>query len=107
MITPQSFPKAGAAITYAAPLSADRVPVGSLLFVKNGSGASINVTITTSGAVLETGDAYPNHVVAVGAGAELVIPITLNAYFPTDGTNNANVAFSATASVTVAAISRF
>lgn len=107
MITPQIFPKNGASIVYAQPLSADRVPVGSLLHVKNGSGSSITVTITTSGAVLETGDAYPNHTVTIAAAGDACIPITLNAYLPTDGTNNANVAFSAITSVTAAAIARF
>jgi hypothetical protein len=107
LITPQTFPVNGAALAYAAPLSADRVPVPSLLHVKNGSAAAITVTISTSGAKLETGDAYPSKVITVNAGADAMIPVTLGSYMPTDGTTNANVSFSAVASVTAAAIARF
>lgn len=111
MITPQTFVNHGTigatGITYATPLTADRVPLGSLLHVKNGSASPITVTISTAADVLETGGTYPNVVVTVAAGADSVIPITLNAYLPADGTLNANVSFSAVTSVTVAAIARF
>ena len=92
---------AGTAPTFAAPASSDTVTVGSVLVVQNASGASINVTMVTP-PVLETGDAYPDKVYAVPAGAERWIPV-LGVY--TDPTTRvAAVTFSATASVTAAAI---
>lgn len=111
MITPQSFPAHGpigsTGITYAAPLSADRVPLGSLLHVKNASASAITVTVSTAADVLETGGTYPPVVVSVPAAGDRVIPITLNAYLPGDGTTNASVSFSSITSVTVAAIANF
>lgn len=93
---------AGTAPTFAAPASADTVEVGTLLIVKNASGASINVTFDTPGN-LPTGDAYPDKVYAVPAAQERWIPV-LTDYRQPSGL--ANVAFSATASVTAAAIYR-
>ena len=93
---------AGTAPTFAAPLSADTVEVGTLLIVKNASGASINVTLDTPGN-LGTGDAYPDKVYAVPAAGERWIPVLADYRQPT---GLANVAFSATASVTAAAIYR-
>ncbi len=102
-IASQSTPViAGTAPTFAAPLSADTVEVGTILIVKNASGASINVTLDTPGN-LGTGDAYPDKVYAVAAAGEKWIPI-LTDY--RQATGLANVAFSATASVTVAALYR-
>lgn len=97
---------AGTAPTFAAPTSSDTVPMGSLLVVKNGSGASITVTIATVG-TLPTGDDYPDKAYTVGAAAERWIPVGQEAYRKTDGSGNAAVAFSATASVTAAAIAPF
>lgn len=91
----------GTAPTFAAPAASDTVTVGSVLVVKNASGASINVTLTTP-PTLETGDAYPDKVYAVAAGAEKWIPV-LGVYLD-PATGVAAVAFSATASVTAAAI---
>jgi hypothetical protein len=93
---------AGSAPTFTTPLSADTVEVGTLLIVKNGSGASINVTFDTPGS-LPTGDAYPDKVYAVPAAGERWIPVLAD-YRQPGGL--ANVAFSATASVTAAAIYR-
>ena len=92
---------AGTAPTFAAPSASDTAPVGSVLVVKNASGASINVTLVTP-PVLETGDAYPDKVYAVAAGAEKWIPV-LGVYLD-PVTRVAAVQFSATASVTAAAI---
>lgn len=101
-IATQKFPVlAGTAPTFATPLSSDTVSVGSTLIVKNASGASINVTFTTPD-TLATGDAYPDKVYAVPAGQERWLPV-LGVYMdPT--TRAAAVAFSATTSVTVAAV---
>uniref|UniRef100_UPI003F497116 hypothetical protein n=1 Tax=Arthrobacter silvisoli TaxID=2291022 RepID=UPI003F497116 len=92
---------AGTAPTFAAPSASDTVPIGSVLVVKNASGASINVTLTTP-PTLETGDAYPDKVYAVAAGAEKWIPVL--GVYQDPVTKVAAVAFSATASVTAAAI---
>jgi hypothetical protein len=72
-----------------------------VLWVKNGSASSVNVTLTTP-ATLPSGDAYPDKVVAVAAGAEKHIPVLEDYRDPATGL--AAVAFSATASVTVAAL---
>ena len=102
-IATQSVPRLdGVGPTYTAPAASETVEMGMLLIVKNGSGASINVTLDTPG-TLPTGDAYPDKVYAVPAAAERWIPILAD-YRQPGGL--ANVAFSATASVTVAAINR-
>jgi hypothetical protein len=92
---------AGTPPTFAAPLASDTVQVGSTLIVKNGSGASITVTMVTPGN-LPTGDAYPDRAYTVTAGAEAWIPI-LSEYRNSAGV--AAVTFSAVTSVTVASIS--
>lgn len=91
---------AGTAPTFATPSASDTVQVGSTLIVKNGSGASITVTLTTPG-TLPTGDAYPDKAYTVTAGAEAWIPVL------SDYRNSAGVAavtFSAVTSVTAASI---
>lgn len=65
----------------------------TLLHVKNGSGAGINVTLVATGS--QDGVAMPNKVIAVAAGAERVIgPIPPGLYNFSDGT--CEVDFSAT-----------
>ena len=93
---------AGTAPTFAAPASSDTAQVGSTLIVKNGSGASITVTMVTPGN-LPTGDAYPDKAYTVAAAGEAWIPV-LSEYRNTAGV--AAVTFSATASVTAASISQ-
>lgn len=93
---------AGTPPTFAAPSASDTVQVGSILIVKNGSGSGITVTLATPGN-LPTGDAYPDKAYTVGAGAEAWIPV-LSEYRNSAGV--AAVTFSATASVTAAAINR-
>jgi hypothetical protein len=101
-ITTYSVPViAGTPPTFAAPSASDTVQVGSTLIVKNGSGASITVTMATPGS-LPTGDAYPDKAYTVVAGAEAWIPV-LPEYRNTAGV--AAVTFSAVTSVTAAAIS--
>lgn len=70
------------------------------LYVNNGSGGSINVTIQTPQTV--RGLAVADQVVAVGAGVETIIgPFDASFYNQSDGTVYAD--FSAVTSVTVAA----
>jgi hypothetical protein len=93
---------AGTAPTFAAPAASETVEIGMVLIVKNASAASINVTLVTPDN-LPTGDAYPDKVYAIPAGQERWIPV-LGDYRQPGGL--ANVTFSATASVTVAAVNR-
>lgn len=88
--------------TFAVPSASDTAEVNTILIVKNGSASSINVTLVTPG-TLPTGDAYPDRVIAVPAGAERWIPV-LPDYQNPGGT--ATVNFSATAGVSAAAINR-
>lgn len=102
-ILTQTVPRLdGVGPTYSAPAASETVEMGMILIVKNGSASSVNVTCVTPD-LLPTGDAYPDKVYAVAAGAERWIPI-LQDYRSPGGT--ATVNFSATASVTVAAINR-
>lgn len=87
---------------YTAPAASETVEIGTLLIVKNASAGSVNVTCVTVDN-LATGDAYPDKVYAVPAGEERWIPV-LPDYRQPNGL--ATVTFSATASVTVAAINR-
>lgn len=87
--------------TYAAPTTSDTAPVGTVLIVKNGSGASITVTLA-SPKVLETGDAYPSKVITVAAGGESWIPILKVYGDPV--TQLAAITYSSITSVTAAVI---
>ena len=103
MINTQTVPRIdGTAPTYAAPAASETVEIGMILIVKNASASSITVTMVTPD-LLPTGDAYPDKAYTVAAGAERWIPV-LSDYRQAGGT--ASVTFSATASVTVAAINR-
>lgn len=74
-----------------------------VLYVKNGSGVSINVTAVTPGTV--DGNAVADRVVAVPAGEDRIIGRFLPAvYNQTNG--KVNVDFSAVTTVTVAALKR-
>lgn len=97
---------AGTAPTFAAPALSDTVPMKSVLIVKNGSAGAITVTLATVGN-LPTGDDYPDKVYTVAAGGEQWIPVDHEAYRKVDGSGNAAVTFSATASVTAAVIESF
>jgi hypothetical protein len=110
-MTIQSLAEAGATITYSAVSSSDTIADDgtqrTFLHVKNGGGSSINVTITaqqTSRSVPGMGAmTKSNQVVAVGAGAEKMIgPFPPDAY--KDSSGLVNVAYSATTSVTAAAV---
>lgn len=96
---------AGTQVTYvAASAGGDTFPANDRahLHVKNGSGASITVTVVTPGTT-KYGQADPDVAVAVPAGQEYVI-----GPFPADLANPADsrvaVTYSAVASLTVAYI---
>jgi hypothetical protein len=103
LIATQTVALDGTAPTFAAAAAGDTARVGSglTLIVKNASGGSINVTITTPGN-LATGDAVPDKVYAVAAAGERWIPLLELYADPTAGT--AAIAYSATASVTRAVV---
>lgn len=70
----------------------------TMLLVKNGSGASINVTFAYGQTV--DGQTVPGKVVAVGAGVTTLIgPFPSNLF--TDSNGNVAVSYSAVTSVTV------
>ena len=102
----QKIVLAGTAPTFAAPSLTDTAPMGALLIVKNGSGASITVTLATVG-TLPTGDDYPDKAYTVGAGAERWILVNQEAYRKADGSGTAGVTFSSVTSVTAAVLDRF
>lgn len=110
-LTLQAVVPAGLAPAYAAVTVSDTVKVDStqrnFLHVKNGSGASINVTITavkTSARVEGVGVVtVGNRVVAVPAGQERIIGPFTEAYMSTDG--NVTIGYSAITSVTAGVFS--
>ena len=103
MLNTQQVPRLdGTGPGYTTPAASETAEIGTILVVKNGSASSINVTCVTPD-LLPTGDAYPDKVYAVAAGAERWIPV-LSDYRQASGL--ANITFSATTSVTVAAINR-
>jgi hypothetical protein len=73
-----------------------------VLEVANGSGSSINVTVTVP-RNLDTGVAYPSKVYAVAAGARAKIPMNMLYADPVTGLGTIN--YSATATVTVGTFS--
>lgn len=99
----QAVTGAGIVPSYATPSSTEQIsPTEDLiLHVKNGSGSSINVTITDPGTTA-SGTAATNPVIAVANGAEKMI--YLNQYLTNPSTGTIQVAFSATTSITAALI---
>lgn len=110
-LTLQSIVAAGVEPAYAAVNSEDTVKVNSaqrnFLHVKNGSGGSINVTITavkTSARVQGVGVVTVDDlVVAVPAGEERIIGPFTEAYMDTDG--DVTIGYSGTTSVTAGVFS--
>ena len=96
----------GTAPTFAAAAAGDTAAVDptSFLVVKNGSGASITLTIVTPG-TLPSGDAYPDKTYTVAAAGERWVPLIADFADPTLS-GQATVNYSATASVTRAVIKR-
>lgn len=97
----QTVQVSGAKPTFAKPASSDTVPRRTVLIVKNDSAASVDVTFLTEGQ-LPTGDDYPDKVYSVPASGEVWLPV-LREYDRKDGTDP-KVTFSATTSVTAAAV---
>lgn len=110
LYTVQNIAKTGLAPTYGAVALSDTFPnpgdERTFLHVKNGSGASINVTVTAFRTLAKVTGAgqltIPNLVVAVPAGAERVIGPFPEAY--NDASGNVNVAYSAITTITAAAV---
>lgn len=72
----------------------------NFLVVKNGSGASINVTLDTKPDTTDWGGTNPNLVVAVAAGTERYIPVN-RSYLRDPATGKVNITYSAVTTVTV------
>lgn len=102
-LTTQRISITGLAASYAsAGGSGDTIAPGdnTVLHVKNGSGGSINVTVAVPGTEYGVNRADP--VIAVGAGAEKFIQIPREIADSSD--HRIHVTYSATSSVTVAAL---
>jgi hypothetical protein len=100
----QQVPVTGLAPAYsAADVAGDTVAPGDgvVLHVKNGSGASINVTVAVPGT--EYGQARPDPVVAVGATSDKFIHLPAEIADSSD--HRVHVTYSAVTTVTVAALS--
>ena len=105
LITPQTVAKTGTALTYGAVAASDTFVPDSggtyVYHVKNGSGASVNVTLTDAG-TSPAGNAAVNPVVAVPAGSDRFILVPASYVNPSTGL--VTLAHSATASVTAALV---
>lgn len=103
-LTHQSIGFAGAAITYQAVDSLDTTAADRLSFlhVKNGGGSSINVTITVPGTTF--GQNNPDIVVAVPNGGERLIGPLSTDLASAETFGVVLISYSATTSVTAAAI---
>lgn len=102
-LTTQRISITGLAATYAAAGgSGDTIEAADNVFlhVKNGSGASINVTVAVPGTEYGVNRADP--VIAVGAGADTFIQIPREIADSSD--HRVHVTYSATTTVTVAAL---
>lgn len=100
LLTQQSLAVTGTTATYSAVSASDSVTPdsGQLLHVKNGSGASVTVTVVIPGTTW--GQANPDIAVTVGAGADKFIPL-----YPAQAdasTGLITVTYSATTSITAA-----
>lgn len=103
LITAFSPSIAGTAPTFNAAAANDTAEVGAGLYliVRNDDASSKTATIATPG-MLTTGDAYPDKVYTVAAGAEAWIPLIADFRDQTDGL--AHITWSATTSVTRAVV---
>lgn len=102
----QTITAAGLAASYAsASAGGDKIPLGAsnvFLHVKNGSASSVTVTITTQ-ATTYKGLTVPDRTITVPASSDRFIgPIDIALHGDTN--NQASVGYSASASVTVAAL---
>lgn len=101
----QVISRAGVVPAYSAAANGDSCDTGDtvVLHVKNGSGSSINVTLAAQGG--EGGLNLEDLVVAVPANTEKVIGPIVASLFGDPGTGNADIAYSALTTVTVACLS--
>ena len=108
-LTLQTATKAGQTLTFACAAGGGDVVSnnggGTILIVNNGSGASINVTVTAQNTSVKTNDAgtvtISDQVVAVGAGAIRAIgPFKPNIFNNTS--NQLEISYSSATSVTIA-----
>lgn len=101
--TPQTISRTGVAPTYNAAASGDTVTPGDGVFlhVKNGSGGSVTLTLTTTETV--AGLAVANEVITIAAGAESVVGPIVPGLFANATDGFAHMAWSATTTVTWAA----
>ena len=105
LLTPQQISIAGIAPTYAAAAGGgDTIAPDdrTFLHVKNGSGASITVTVVTPGTV--GGLAIADLSVAVAAGADRMVGPLTAALFADPTTGLVPVTYSGVTSLTVAAL---
>jgi hypothetical protein len=105
-VTPQRATSAGITPAYEPANVAGnsyRLAPGRVMHVKNGSGASVTVTIPTPATAdqLVDGLAVPDRTIAVGAGSERLIALGTTAAYKQPG-GVANIDYSAVTSVTVA-----
>lgn len=100
--TTQSIDTAGTAITLQAVTAADRFLPGdrTFLWVKNGSGVSTTVTVTTPGT--QDGLAIADRVITVVAGADKLISVPDTFYRSSDGLGD--VTFSPITTITAACV---
>lgn len=99
-LTVQNIVDAGTPPAFGAVSASDRIPITSghnVAHYKNGSGATVTVTVLGQGTT-PYGVANPNNAIPILAGAEARIPIR-KAY--DDGSGYATLTTSAQASVTV------
>lgn len=103
----QSILAAGVELTEGAAAAGDTAQVGpnKFLVVRNGSGASITVTIAVPGQDF-TGTNAPDMVQAVAAGKTKVFPL-LNNYADVAQSGQAVITYSATASVSRSVIATY
>lgn len=105
LITPQTIGRTGTALTYTAVNSSDTFVPDSggtyFVHVKNGSGASINVTLDDAGTT-PGGSSPTDPVVAVPAGADRFILLPPSYVNPSTGV--VTISYSATTTVTAALV---
>lgn len=99
LLSPTALAVAGTALTLAAATTSDTVAATDDMFllVTNGSGGSINVTISDSGST-PAGNAASTTARAVGAGATRAFPLTARTNDPSTGVTT--ITLSSATSVT-------
>jgi hypothetical protein len=104
-LVPQSAQVLGTDVTMAAASAGgDKVPVGCHVIIRNGSGSSINVTIATPGND-KYGQARPDIVKAVAAGATTVFRLDQSDLGDPADSNLISLSYSAVTTVTIGVIS--